>query len=130
MSIPSLPESEVNWLYGIDKKYKIKLRHEINTVYPVDILPPKLREFVKRQNISTDYVNMGPVMGTSDGMEWHIWGWKALPMKSSSENADWEIMILAKRDPPSMEDLQKKIKQIQSDVGELSVLLKHYSASV
>jgi hypothetical protein len=130
MSSNNLPESEVNWLYGIDRKYRITMNSGIGSVYPVDILPPKLRGFVKRQSLSTEFINMGPSMGCPDGMVWSIWGWKSLPTDSSDRDADWHNTIVAQRDPPSMEDLQKKIKHIQTELGELSMLIARYSVSV
>lgn len=124
----SIPESEVKWLYGINDTYKIKMDDGIGSIYPVAILPPILGKFVKEQDRYTEYINIGPTMGRPDGMDWKIWGWNALPTTSSSKHATWDTTIIAKSERPSIDDLQNKIKSIQSDLIVLSNLLIRYSS--
>ncbi len=130
MTDNNIPESEVNWLYGIDKDYKIKLAGDTSYIYPVALLPPTLKSFVKKQNISTEYINMGPVMGYSDGMLWSIWGWKALPTTSTTTDANWSTTINAEKKPPTMDDLQEKINHIQSELTSLNNLIKRYKGAI
>ncbi len=122
----SIPESEVNWLYGIDDKYKIYMKNGISSVYPIEILPPRLKQFVKEKSLSTEYINMGPAVGCSEGMIWTIWGWNSIPNESSSENADWSAYIMALAEPSSISSIQKKLKNIQSELDEVNKLLTRY----
>lgn len=101
----SIPASEINWFYGLDKKYKIQYGNSsAYTAYSVNLLPPTLKQWVYEKSPTTQYINMGPSMGTSDGLIWSIWGWDILPKKSGSQNANWQDSILA--------DIQKTSPEI------------------
>lgn len=121
-----IPEYEVKWLCEMDSDYKVFKSHEMESVYPVAILPPKLKKFVKSVDVSTDFVNLGPYVPyghSDDGMEWRIWGWKELPSSAGSQNVDWSRVIVAERERPSIEDVQDKLKRIQAELGELTKLV-------
>ena len=121
-----IPESEINWLYGINKEYKITVGKDYNSIYPVALLPPTLRKFVKLQNPNTEYINMGPCVESIDGMLWSVWGWTSLPTSSEMYETNWKTTFLSKKDSPSMKDLHKKIKCIQTELEELRLLFKLY----
>jgi hypothetical protein len=80
---PTFPAAELNWLYGLDDKYRIQAgNNSAYKVYPADLLPPSVRKWVKRNYRDTEYVNMGPWIGASDGLFWLFWGWNSLPIES------------------------------------------------
>ena len=130
MSIPNIPESEVNWVYTIENKYKTYISEDRGYIYPVDILPPTLKKYVKLQNISTEYICIGPICGGPDGLTWSIWGWKSLPTNSSDRDADWSAIILAQKPRPTIDDIQQKLKHIQFELKQLDTLLERYAAAV
>ena len=122
-----IPEYEVSWLLGMDSTYKVFKNSSLEAVYPVAILPPKLKKFVKSVDVSTDFVNLGPYGHSdteeSDGVQWRIWGWKELPSSAGTQNEDWSRVILAERERPSIVDLQCKIKHIQAELSDLTNLV-------
>ncbi len=126
MSETLIPDSEVLWLYGLDEKYKIKTPDGKGSVYPVDLLPPKLRAFVKRQSYYLDFIHIAPARGSEDYTYCRIWGWNVLPTKFEVADADWSTTFKRKMDPPTMDDLQNKIEHIQSELKSLSGLLTQY----
>jgi hypothetical protein len=91
----SIPASEINWLYGLDKKYKTPINRSIYTVYSVNLLPPILKEWVYEKSPMTQYINMSPSMGTSDGLIWSICGWDSHQKDSGDQNANWHDSICA-----------------------------------
>lgn len=123
----AIPESEISWLLSLDSEYKKFKSEESQSVYPVAILPPKLKKFVKSTDRYIDFVGLGPYghsdANTPDGMEWRIWGWKELPSFSRSQGADWSSVIVAEKERPTIEDVQDKITRIQAELGELTALV-------
>jgi len=90
----SFPETEINWLHGLPEKYRVPT--ETYNIYPVDLLPPSLAKWVRENYRDTEFLNMGPSMGSSQGMYWAIWGWNSRPRESGIADTDWRHTILAK----------------------------------
>ena len=123
---PKIPEYEITWLRGLDDKFKEYKSHSMESVYPVSILPPKLKTFVKGENRDIEFVNLGlhghPDAQDDEGDKWCIWGWKELPEKANKD-AEWSHIIIAERERPSVADVQAKIQRIQAELAELMKLV-------
>ncbi len=126
MNENSIPDSEVTWLYSLDE-YKIRISDgKGSTVYPVTLLPPNLKKFVKAHSQCIDYVHICPAFGSEDYTTCRIYGWERIPSTISCNDADWSTTFNRKKEPPTMDDLQEKIKYISSELQELSTLLLKY----
>ena len=123
---PKIPEHEITWLRGLDSQWKAYKSHSMEAVYPVDILPPKLKTFVKGENRDIEFVNLGllgdPDVQDDEGDKWCIWGWKELPEKANKD-AEWSHVITAEGERPSAADVQAKIQHIQAELAELTKLV-------
>lgn len=124
MTSESIPDYEISWLLGLDAEFKKELNNG-ELVYPVNILPPKLRRFVKHQTQLTEFIDIDMLSYEINDV-WSIWGWKTLPATSSSAQADWAATVKCENPSPTMHNLKTKVEKIQSELNELRVLLEQY----
>ncbi len=92
----TFPAYEINWFYGLNEKYKIPTApNDGYRIFPADLAPPSLLAWLKKEHRETEYLNMGPEMGSPDGLYWTMWGWNSYP-KSYDTPYDWRARFLAK----------------------------------
>jgi hypothetical protein len=128
MPNPTLPEYEINWLYGMEEPYTVK-SNDGRKRYPYELLPPKFKEWVRSTYGYTDFVSMGPSMGIENGMQWMIFGWNSIPNypPSNTPVCAWTCQVDAIKSAPTMIDIEKKIASIHTSIGELNTMFKQYT---
>lgn len=109
-----IPESEVSWLSSIDEDYKFKT--ETGFVYPVKLLPPSLARLVRcNTKEEIHYVNFGPSMGCSQGIQYYIWGWKELPRSSGRSNEDWSCSFVSVKPIDQLINIEQ-LRRVKEDI--------------
>jgi hypothetical protein len=128
MPNPTLPEYEINWLYGMEEPYAVK-SNDGRIRYPYELLPPKFKEWVRSKYGYTDFVSMGPTMGLENGMQWMIFGWKTIPDSTATPASApaWTCSVDAIKDAPIMTEIEKKIASIHTSIDELNRMFKQYT---